>query len=191
MLTDPEVLFSPHDAQVKQDRRWDDWFWSIPTGVPEGRRESVIFDDIINNEILEKESRKVEKIQNKRYTSLEAYGFDSNSGWDDFEENIRVLESFSGQREEATRYEHPLRHLSEWNEEVRSWPRTARTKQHDRANETTANEFARPCSFASPPPPPSHSTPTPPTPTKSANATTSCSTVPPQLQPPSTSSTPT
>ncbi|GMH53023.1 hypothetical protein TL16_g01360 [Triparma laevis f. inornata] len=117
MLTDPEVLFSPHDAQVKQDRRWDDWFWSIPTGVPEGRRESIIPDDIINNEVLEKESRKVEKIQNKRYTSLEAYGFDSNSGWDDFEENVRVLESFSGQREEATRYESPLRHLSEWNEE--------------------------------------------------------------------------
>ena len=132
MLTDPEVLFSPHDAQVVQDRNWGEWFWLHPSGVQYNRRlgeneeENNFGSNYYDNDYNDTSQNKIHNSDSKadKYTSLTAYGFDASSGWNDLEENMKVMNSFATATAgatvgEAKKYEHPLRHLSEWDEEVR------------------------------------------------------------------------
>ncbi|GMH96973.1 hypothetical protein TrVE_jg4543 [Triparma verrucosa] len=135
MLTDPEVLFSPHDAQVVQDRKWGDWFWLHPTGVQYNRRlgeneeENEFGSNYYDNDYYDTPQNKIHNSDSKadKYTSLTAYGFDASSGWNDLEENMKVMNSFATATAgatvgEAKKYEHPLRHLSEWDEEHEDSP---------------------------------------------------------------------
>mmetsp|Transcript_7952 Transcript_7952/g.15993 ORF Transcript_7952/g.15993 Transcript_7952/m.15993 type:complete len:1059 (+) Transcript_7952:127-3303(+) len=52
MLSDPEVLFTPSEANVVDDDRWIHWFWDQPQGVPEGGGRRLLAGDWRNYEIV-------------------------------------------------------------------------------------------------------------------------------------------
>jgi len=39
MISDPEDLFTPKEAEVIDDKKWDDWFWAQDKGIPQSGRK--------------------------------------------------------------------------------------------------------------------------------------------------------